>query len=162
MWLTVCARVTRWPPRHVESTISHRVMMRFVAVLHGMARAPSTPSRCFSAQMKAYGGPLVVALDYDGCLIDSEPELTQVAWRTARRLWPEKMDDVAAIDSGLMDESAYENRRRLGGQPLGGQVLGADGLPKWLGAKMRLLRPLVTNEHEALLLLRLCADEAGA
>ena len=35
-----------------------------------------------------------------------------------------------------------------------------DGLPNWLAAKMRLLRPVVETGWETVLLMRLCADEA--
>ena len=125
-----------------------------VAYSHPWHHAPRTAS----IVCRAYAGPLVVALDYDGVICDTEPELTAVAWRAGKALWPQLMEDCTAIDGGLMDESAYVDRRRLGGQPLRGR--GDDGLPRWLAAKMRLLRPLVTSEHEALLLLRLCADEA--
>ena len=107
--------------------------------------------------MSANADMLVVTLDYDGVLVDTEPELTQLAWRTAGQLWPEVVDACAAVER-VMDEAAYVNRRRLGGQPLRGQTDG--GIPVWLATKMRLLRPVLTGEHDALLLLRLCADEA--
>ena len=57
-----------------------------------------------------------------------------------------------------MDESAYVDRRRLGGQPLCGT--GADGMPNWLEAKMRLLRPVIQSDADSLLLIRLCMEEA--
>jgi hypothetical protein len=41
---------------------------------------------------------LVVALDFDGVLCDSEPELTRTAWRTARALWPSLMEETAALE----------------------------------------------------------------
>ena len=101
--------------------------------------------------------PLVVVLDYDGVCCDSEAELTRAAWRTALNLWPDTVAKCQAV-SHLMDESAYVDRRRLGGKPLVG--LGDDDIPNWLATKMRLLRPLMTSPAEALLLTRLCAEEA--
>jgi len=41
---------------------------------------------------------LVVALDFDGVICDSEPELTRTAWRTARELWPSLMEETAALE----------------------------------------------------------------
>ena len=43
----------------------------------------------------------------------------------------------------LMDDAAYVDRRRLGGQPLCGS--GDDGMPTWMAAKLRLLRPIVQS-----------------
>jgi phosphoglycolate phosphatase-like HAD superfamily hydrolase len=37
---------------------------------------------------------------------------------------------------------------------------GPDGMPNWLRAKMRLLRPVVETGYESMLLVRLCVDEA--
>ena len=65
--------------------------------------------------LAVYAGPMAVALDFDGVLVDSEPELSRVAWRTSCRLWPALTDECAIVDH-LMDESAYKDRRRLGGQ----------------------------------------------
>ena len=56
--------------------------------------------------LSVYAGPMAVALDFDGVLIDSEPELSRVAWRTSCRLWPALTDECAIVDH-LMDESAY-------------------------------------------------------
>ena len=101
--------------------------------------------------------PLVVVLDYDGVCYDSEAELTRAAWRTALKLWPDTVAQCRTV-SHLMDESAYVDRRRLGGKPLVG--LGDDDIPNWLAQKLRLLRPLMASPAEALLLTRLCAEEA--
>ena len=76
---------------------------------------------------------------------------------TSCRLWPALTDECAIVDH-LMDESAYVDRRRLGGQPLCGT--GADGMPNWLEAKMRLLRPVIQSDADSLLLIRLCMEEA--
>ena len=58
-----------------------------------------------------------------------------------------------------MDESAYVDRRRLAGQPLCGTA--EDAMPTWLRAKMRLLRPVVGSDSDALLLVRLCMEEVS-
>ena len=106
--------------------------------------------------LSVYAGPMAVSADFDGVLVDSEPELSRVA-RTSCRLWPALTDECAIVDH-LMDESAYVDRRRLGGQPLCGT--GADGMPNWLEAKMRLLRPVIQSDADSLLLIRLCMEEA--
>ena len=59
-----------------------------------------------------------------------------------------------------MDDSAYRERRRLGGQPLLGTT--EDGMPEWFRAKMLRLQCLVRDDHEGLLLARLCAEEASS
>ena len=102
-------------------------------------------------------GPLVVALDFHGVIIDSEPVMSRVAWRTGCRLWPH-LTDGCAVTEGVMDESAYVDRRRLGGQPLCGTA--EDAMPIWLRAKMRLLSPMMQSDDDALLLVRLCMEEA--
>jgi len=100
--------------------------------------------------------PLVVALDFDGVCIDSEPETSRVAWRTACELWPH-LTDECSLTERVMDESAYVERRRLGGEPLCGTA--EDAMPNWLRAKMRLLRPMMRDDADALLLVRLCMEE---
>ena len=59
-----------------------------------------------------------------------------------------------------MDDSAYAERRRLGGKPLLGTA--EDGMPAWLKAKMLLLHCIVSDDYESLLLARLCAEEASS
>ena len=102
----------------------------------------------------------VVALDFDGVLCDSEPELTRSAWRTAKTLWPELM--ASAADLSEEPWRAGARRAWTGGdwQPLQGD--GADGLPNWLAFKMRTLRPSIETGYESMLLIRLCVDEALA
>ena len=101
----------------------------------------------------------VLALDFDGVLCDSEPELTRSAWRAARERWPELMESAAS-----MSEQPWKAGARKawaagdGWEPLQGN--GADGLPNWLAAKMRLLRPVLETGFESVLMMRLCADEA--
>ena len=107
--------------------------------------------------MSVYDGPLVVALDFHGVIVDSEPVMSRVAWRTGCRLWPH-LTDECAVTEGVMDESAYVERRRLGGQPLCGTA--EDAMPIWLRAKMRLLSPMMQSDDDALLLVRLCMEEA--
>lgn len=101
-------------------------------------------------------GPMVVALDFDGVCLDSEPEASRVAWRTACELWP-WLTEECRLTERVMDESAYVDRRRLGGQPLCGTA--EDAMPLWLRAKMRLLRPVMRDDADALLLVRLCMAE---
>ena len=105
--------------------------------------------------------PLVVALDFHGVVMDSEPVMARVAWRTSSRLWPQMVQESAATER-VMDESAYVDRRRLGGEPLRGTDDSADEMPNWLRAKMRLLSPIMQTDEDALLLLRLCMDEASS
>ena len=40
--------------------------------------------------------------------------------------------------------------------------MGEDGLPNWLAAKMKLLRPVLETGYESVLMMRLCAEEAVA
>ena len=98
-----------------------------------------------------------IALNFD-VLCDSEPECTRTAWRCAHDLWP----DVMTHASDLSDEPWQAGARRAwtGGDwgPLQGD--GEDGLPNWLAFKMRQLRPTIESDYEALLLIRLCAEEA--
>jgi hypothetical protein len=42
---------------------------------------------------------LVIALDFDGVICDSETELTRTAWRTARELWPSLMEETTALEA---------------------------------------------------------------
>jgi len=108
-------------------------------------------------------GGLVVALDLDGVLCDSEPELALTAWRTACQLWPDVMAKAAYLEQTL-DSPAQLGARRSwtdgDWEALSGN--GEDGLPNWLKAKLRLLRPIVERGFETVLLARLCADEALA
>lgn len=102
----------------------------------------------------------VVALDFDGVLCDSEPELTRTAWRTCVALWPEVMER-AADTATETPWKAGARRAWTGGQgwePLAGN--GADNMPNWLAAKMRLLRPALETGFESALMMRLCVDEA--
>lgn len=101
--------------------------------------------------------PLVVALDFHGVIMDTEPVMTRVAWRTSCRLWPH-LTDECSVTERVMDESAYVDRRRLGGQPLCGTA--EDAMPIWLRAKMRYLSPMMQADDDALLLVRLCMEEA--
>lgn len=110
---------------------------------------------------------LVVALDFDGVLCDSEPELTQTAWRTARKLWPELMEETSALEGTVVSRGAdvWQLGARMSWTSGSWDELrgnGADGLPNWLRAKLRLLRPVVETGYESLLMLRLCAEEAIA
>ena len=101
-----------------------------------------------------------VLCDFDGVICDSEPELVRSAWRTACALWPKEM----ALADDFADEPWTAGARRAwaGGDWTALQGSTADGMPNWLAAKMRLLRPIHNSGHESLLLLRLCAEEAIA
>jgi hypothetical protein len=92
-------------------------------------------------------------------LVDAAPEATRLAWTTASRLWPVLMEECASVER-VMDDSAYAERRRLGGKPLIGRT--DDGVPQWFEAKMRLLFPLVNEDYESLVLARLCAEEVSS
>jgi phosphoglycolate phosphatase-like HAD superfamily hydrolase len=98
----------------------------------------------------------VAALDFDGVIVDSEPELTRTAWRAASKLWPELMEAAAELEP----LEAGARKAWAGGQwgPLEGD--GPDGLPNWLRAKMRLLRPVLETGFESILMIRLCVEEA--
>ena len=109
-----------------------------------------------AARLSVPLGPMVVALDFDGVCLDSEPEASRVAWRTACELWP-WLTEECTLTERVMDESAYVDRRRLGGQPLCGTA--EDAMPLWLRAKMRLLRAVMRDDADALLLVRLCMAE---
>lgn len=102
----------------------------------------------------------VVALDFDGVICDSEPELTRSAWRTAVELWPDRMSAAAELDP----QSAGARRAWVGGDWEGLQGLSDDeeGLPIWLAEKMRQIRPCIETGYESVLLMRLCVDEAVA
>eukprot|EP00966_Prymnesium_polylepis_P136888 3163210-Prymnesium_polylepis.1 len=70
-----------------------------------MVRVPPSPRSSALQQLAAVPtSPLVVALDVDGVLLDSEPELTRVAWRTSCQLWPE-VTDACAVTEHLMDDT---------------------------------------------------------
>ncbi len=115
-------------------------------------------ARCRPLVASADGN--VVALDFDGVLCDSEPELTRSAWRAACELWP----DVMARASEMAEEPWRAGARKAwtGGDWEPQLGIGPDELPNWLAAKMRLLRPQIETGYESLLLMRLCVDEALA
>lgn len=110
------------------------------------------------ARMQTTEPTIVVGLD--GVLIDSEPATTRCAWLTAQSLWPEIMDavtEVSARQAGVRKAWVGYDWSALTG------VEEATGMPSWLGAKLRQLRPVVRDGgYEAVLLARLCAEEALA
>ena len=61
---------------------------------------------------------VVVALDFDGVLLDTEPERAQVAWRASCGLWPQ-LPDLALASAEIVKKS------RSLGKP--GQLGGARG-----------------------------------
>ena len=125
-----------------------------LAVLLGHACAPS---RSY-VSMSASSPQRVVALDLDGVICDSEPELTKRAWRATCELWP----DVMGATAELGPRKAGARRAWAGGSwsPLEG--VSSEGLPNWLAAKMRILRPVLETGYDSMLMMRLCADEALA
>lgn len=100
----------------------------------------------------------VVALDFDGVLVDSEPELTRTAWRASLELWPDLMDNAAEMSEEPWRAGA--RKAWTGGRWEPQLGLGADGLPNWLAFKMRTLRPQVETGYDSMLLMKLCVDEA--
>jgi len=120
--------------------------------------AQTNVRRAASPRLTASTPPLIIAFDLDGVIVDSEPELTQTAWRTACRLWPALMEETA----GLVATPAQLGARKAWTQGSWDELRGTgdEGLPNWLRAKLRLLRPVVETGFEALLMLRLCAEEA--
>jgi len=121
----------------------------------GVLQSSQPPlARCVAPSASA----IVTALDFDGVLCDSEPELTRSAWRAAKELWPDMMESVGEYASEPWQAGA--RRAWAGGEWDQLTGLGEDGLPNWLAAKMRLLRPVLETGYESLLMMRLCADEA--
>ena len=100
----------------------------------------------------------VIALDFDGVLCDSEPELTRSAWRTAVELWPDRM----VLASELDPKAAGARRAWVGGNWDGLKGEDEEGLPTWLKEKMRVIRPCIETVYETVLLMRLCVEEAVA
>ena len=101
----------------------------------------------------------VVVSGLDGVLVNSEPATTRCAWQTASRLWPEVMEaaaEVPAQQAGVRRAWVNYDWTALTGEE-------DDGMPSWLSAKLRQLRPVVRDSgYEAVLLARLCAEEALA
>lgn len=62
----------------------------------------------------------------------------------------------------LHPREAGARRAWAGGQWSPLQGIAASGVPNWLAAKMRQLRPVLRADSDAILLMRLCADEALA
>ncbi|KAL1524040.1 hypothetical protein AB1Y20_018954 [Prymnesium parvum] len=123
-------------------------------------RAPPCHRRTPSPAMRSPPPSPVIALDLDGVLVDSQAERLRSAWRTARALWPDAFDGIADVVAQPWRGGA--RRAWAGGEwgPL--QGVGAEGLPNWLDAKLRRVWPVVGGSSDAVLLMRLCADEAAA
>ena len=100
----------------------------------------------------------VFVLDFDGVLCDAREAVTKSAWRTALELWPEPLEAAAELGA-----RAGGVRKAWGGGDWSA-LEGHDdeGMPNWLSAKMRQLRPTVHAGYESVLLARLCAEEALA
>ena len=93
-----------------------------------------------------------IVVGLDGVLVDSEPATTRCAWLTAQRLWPEIMEsvtEVSARQAGVRKAWVGYDWSALTG------VEEATGMPSWLAAKLRQLRPVVRDGgYEAVLLAR--------
>lgn len=139
----------------------HAALLLVLSYPHAATAHLLAPQRHAAPRLCAAGRPHhVAALDFDGVIVDSEPELTRAAWRASLELWPEQM--AAAREFSQDPRLAGARRAWAGGewQPLLGD--GDDDLPRWLAAKMRLLRPAIETGYETMLLMRLCVDEALA
>lgn len=123
------------------------------------SRTPEQTRRCDRVSVCSMSQPLpAVAVDLNGVLVDSREESTRSAWLTACELWPDAFEAV----SDLHPRDAGARRAWAGGDwaPLVGD--GDEGMPNWLSAKVQLLRPVIEQGSDAVLLMRLCADEAAA
>ena len=83
-----------------------------------------------------------IVVGLDGVLVDSEPATTRCAWLTAQCLWPEIMDsvtEVSARQAGVRKAWVGYDWSALTG------VEETTGMPSWLAAKLRQLRPVVRD-----------------
>ena len=83
----------------------------------------------------------VVACDLNGVLVDSQSECMRSAWIAARELWPEAFESASELASKPWRAGARKAWAGGDWEPL--QGVGEDGLPNWLDAKMKLLRPVL-------------------
>ena len=145
----------RAPPTRIAPLPLHKRGRDMLLLLgNGVA-----PSRCSIPIMSGSSSPQrVVALDLDGVICDSEPELTTRAWRATCELWPDVMGATAEL--GPKTAGARRAWAKGNWSPLEG--VSAEGLPNWLAAKMRILRPVLETGYDSMLMMRLCADEALA
>ena len=74
----------------------------------------------------------------------------------ALELWPDIMEEVPPIDP----REAGVLRKWTGGSWDEMSKDAGDGMPGWLAAKVRQLRPVVETGYENTLLMRLCVEEA--
>lgn len=88
----------------------------------------------------------LVAADLDGVVVDAQAEHMRVAWLTARELWPEAFELVSGVE--FQPWRAGARRAWASGEWAPLQGVGADGLPNWLDAKVRLLRPVLKGEAD--------------
>ena len=78
--------------------------------------------------MQAQAAADVFALDFDGVLVDSEPEISSSACAAAAEYWPEQF--------GRLDQSTMDNVRQ----------------------KMRIIRPVLIHGVESLVMVHLCTQ----
>lgn len=86
----------------------------------------SSPRR--ARQMQAQAAADVFALDFDGVLVDSEPEISSSACAAAAEYWPEQF--------GRLDQSTMNGVRQ----------------------KMRVIRPVLIHGVESLVMVHLCTQ----
>ena len=84
----------------------------------------------------------VIAVDLNGVIVDSQDECTRSAWIAACELWPDAM--AVAGDDALSANPWRAGARRAwaDGEWDTLKGVGDDGIPNWLDAKLRLLRPI--------------------
>ena len=108
----------------------------------GRTYVPSTTLRlAMTAREPPPAQQRVVVAGLDGVLVDSEPATTRCAWQTASRLWPDVMEaaaEVPAQQAGVRRAWVNYDWTALTGEA-------DDGMPSWLSAKLRQLRPLVQD-----------------
>lgn len=128
-----------------------------MVLLCGTRGAVGGSLRAPTARMTEQQQLVVVGLD--GVLVDSEPATTRSAWLAAQCLWPEIMEaatEVSARQAGVRKAWVGGDFSRLTG-------VEESGMPTWLAAKLRQLRPSCRDGgYEAVLFARLCAEEALA
>ena len=100
-----------------QQSESHYLLSTALKLRGGARLLPGSGSRLTTvgrprhaaARLSVPLGPMVVALDFDGVCLDSEPEASRVAWRSVRA--------VAMADRGVQPHRARDGRVGLRGPP---------------------------------------------
>ncbi|DBA91546.1 TPA: hypothetical protein ACH3X1_003167 [Trebouxia sp. C0004] len=87
--------------------------------------------RCADGPIQTKAAGDVFALDFDGVMVDSEPEISSSAVAAAAEYWPEQF--------GNLDQATHDQMRR----------------------DMRQVRPVLVNGVEALVMARMVLEEPG-